>query len=127
MVDENGPNEWPRELIPDVDDLFMAVHKQFFAQGALQPGAFRDHGIGMSTDWSKYSTAHECRSRRKVPQDNAVIRLPVGATRRDAKQRVEHAPLDRNRSHTEVVGKKDAEARIRLRRLATVVIKLNHE
>jgi hypothetical protein len=41
---------WPIEEIPETDELFMRVHRTFVVNGALIPGAFRDHGGGMSTD-----------------------------------------------------------------------------
>jgi hypothetical protein len=102
----------------------MRVHRNFVrADDPLEfipPGVFRDHGGAMSTDWEKYSTAEEARLRGTDPSANGVISIPVGPTRSEAGQVVKHAPdLERrNRAHTDVIGEKDAEARVRLRRIA---------
>jgi len=106
---------WPKEDVPDADALFMRVHRQFVVGGQLQPGAFRDQGGTMSTDWAKFSTAHQTRQRAKNPSHNSVISLVAGAIRK-VPLGVEHSPdheLD-NRAHTDVIGTKTSEVRLKL-------------
>ena len=121
MEDMSINNEWPVEDIPGGDHLYMRAHKQFLREGRLKPGAFRDHGGGMSTDWSEYSTPDETRQRARIPEDNGVLDLPVGEVR-EITLRVDHAPLPDNRSHTDVVGEKNSEVRLKLGRIATIVL-----
>lgn len=52
--------QWESESIPDVDLLFMRVHKAVLSEnGEPIPSSFRDHGGAMSTEWNKYSTPEE--------------------------------------------------------------------
>lgn len=98
----------------------MRVHKMYVADGELQPGVFRDQGDGMSTNWQKYCpTPVEARAKAKNPRDNGVIRLTVGPIRA-IPLTVEHTPdvLRSDRSHTDVKGKKTAEARLKLLEIA---------
>lgn len=86
----------------------------------------------MSTDWDKYSTPQETQQQARTPTDNGVISLPVGPVRLEAAQQVEHTPLvvtapdpsrswlRSNRAHTDVIGKKDNEVRLKLRRMCRV-------
>jgi len=78
----------------------------------------------MSTDWEKYATALETRQRAKQPECSGVISLHVGSVRELPEQQVEHTPdVERaNRAHTDVFGKKDEEVRVKLRRIAEIVI-----
>ena len=109
---------WPIESIPNEDSLFMRVHRTWFTpDGSIIPRAFQNHGGGMSTDWSRFSTATETRG-RKSPIDNAVVSMEVGLVRAVPGQTVEHTPLADNRAHTDVRGEKDEEARVLLRRVA---------
>ena len=122
--------EWAAEEIPDMDDLFMAVHwRAFKTNGTVAPAAFRNHGEGMSTDWSKYSSPYETRQRRKKPADNAVVVMNVGTVRAIPGQRVVHSPLLINRAHTDVQGEKskDPEVRVKLRRAAEIIIPLEED
>lgn len=97
---------WTEETIPNVDDLYMRVHKVHIDdQGNLAPGVFRDQGDGMSTDWNAYATPQDTQNRGKVPQDNAVIALNVGEVRAIPLE-VKHSPLLENRAHTDVIGNK---------------------
>lgn len=97
---------WTKETIPDVDDLYMRVHKVYIdGQGNLAPGVFRDQGDGMSTDWNVYATPQDTQNRGKVPQDNAVISLNVGEVKAIPLE-VKHSPLSENRAHTDVIGDK---------------------
>jgi hypothetical protein len=58
------------------------------------------------------------------PEDNGVVLLVVGDVRAIAPLTVEHRPVLENRSHSEVIGRKDPEVRIKLRRIAQVLIPL---
>lgn len=102
----------------------MRVHEMFRDDGGFAPGAFRNQGEGMSTDWEKYATRRETRERAPKPELNAVVQLQVGRVREVPGQEVEHTPdvERRNRAHTDVFGEKDEEARTLLRRIAKVVI-----
>lgn len=66
----------------------------------------------MSTDWCKYSTPEETRSRARKPDRNQIGRLSVNAVRQILEQEVEHTPIQNhptladNRAHTDVRGPK---------------------
>ncbi len=66
-------SRWPKEEVPDVDRLFMRVHRMWIRDGAVLPGAFKNRGaagaapLGMSTNWAKYSTAEATRKQAKDP------------------------------------------------------------
>ncbi len=81
----------------------------------------------MSTDWEKYANPQVTRRRAKVPGQNAVVRLGVGSVRQLPGQEVKHTPNveQRTRAHTDVYGKKDEEVRVKLRRIAEIVIKFD--
>ncbi len=117
---------WESEYIPDADSLYMRVHfTNLYEDGTMKPGAFRDIGDGMSTDWEKYSTAEDTRLRGKAPRANAVISMRVGEVREIPAQEVIHTPTQNNRAHTEVFGNKrggDPEARLLLTRISSVII-----
>jgi hypothetical protein len=120
---------WPSELIPDEDYLFLRVHwRRFRKSGEIGPSAFENKPTetdGMSTDWEKYSTAQESQGRATTPSDNAIIRLNVAKIRKIPGQTVVHTPIQRgdpicppgNRAHTDVVGEKSPEIRTRLSRI----------
>jgi hypothetical protein len=110
--------EWPKEPIPGEDLLFMRVHRNLLKSGQLHPGVFRDHDGAMSTDWSRYSTPEDTLLRHKTPHANGVIQSQVGAICEIPGQRVEHSLLPENRAHTDVLGEKDVEARLRLYRIS---------
>jgi hypothetical protein len=116
--------DWPQEEIPDQAQLFMRVHDMWRKDVDVNPGAFKNHNGGMSTDWAKYSTPEETRQRARSPDRNAVVSLGVGAVRAIPGQEVVHTPDTerRNRAHTDVFGDKDEEARVKLRRIAEIVI-----
>jgi hypothetical protein len=117
--------EWPKEDIPDTDFLYMRVHEMWRRNGSVSPGAFKNHGRGMSTDWSEYATPVETRARAKIaPEKNAVVKMNVGDVCSVPGQTVEHTPdeVNDNRAHTDVLGEKDEEARVKLRRISTVVL-----
>ena len=112
---------WPIELIADGDAVFYRVHKSYFVDGVLNPGVFQDRQGGMSTDWSKYSTAQEALLRARTPVANGIMELPVKPVR-DVPLGVDHRPIPENRAHSEVIGAKDTEARVKLGRIARWII-----
>lgn len=126
MVDEppNAVNNWSPEPIPDQNELYMRIHCNLIRDGNPIPGAFRDHGRGMSTDWNKYSTPTDTLNRAKEPKKNGVIRLRAGDVRAIPNQVVEHSPdpLTSNRAHTDVIGTKDEEVRLKYTRIYSWVV-----
>jgi len=115
---------WEKEHIPDDDLLYRRIHRKLLnAAGGVRAGAFTDHLGGMSTDWSKYSTPEETRHRISIaPSDEfAVVALQVVEVRAMG-QEVDHDPLPENRAHTNVVGEKDAEVRLKLSRICSIII-----
>lgn len=124
---------WPSEEIPDSDDLYMRVHKLDLDSGIPELGAFRNRPKktgSMSTDWSKYATPEETQWRARIPQDNGVIALNVGEVRSIQDQIVKHSPisnhqsLPNNRSHTDVLGPKNSEVRLKFRRIYRMIVNL---
>jgi hypothetical protein len=122
MASESRLTSWPVEPIPAPDRLFMRAHRVFFTSGQLAPGVFRDHGEGMSMDWERYSTPERTRLRAKHPEDNAVIQMVAADVRAIPPLTVEHRPVPENRAHSGVIGRKDPEVRVKLRRIAQVLI-----
>ena len=59
---------------------------------------------GMSTDWSKYATAVDCRMRGVNPAKNGVVQLAVDGVRACPPMSVLHTPRPQHRSHTDVIG-----------------------
>lgn len=96
--------DWHVEAIPDEADVLMRAHRAFFRGKILQPGVFRLHKDGLSVDWEKYSSPEDTRARGRVPQENAVIRLPVLRIRKISCLDVSHVPEDVNRAHSHLVG-----------------------
>lgn len=114
LQNNNDTPDWPTEEIPDADTLYLRVHQRSAPGGDLLPGAFRDHEGGMSTNWQKYCpTAAEARNKARNPALNGVVSLLVQAVRK-VPLSVKHTPLITDRSHTDVIGEKDAEARAKL-------------
>jgi len=122
--EEPNTTPWSVEEIPDKDFLFMRVHIINVRDDIPTPGAFKNHGDGMSTDWSKYSTAQETLRRAKHSSKNGVIKMIVGEVRGLSGQRVEHTPIATNQAHTDIFGEKDEEIRIKFRRICRLVIPL---
>ena len=120
---------WPKEEIPNSSSVLLRVHKDLIPDGEVKPNLFRDQGAGMSVDWCEYSTPLETRNRGKIPTDNAVISMPVGGIRQIDGLFVEHNPvqensLDKNgkplrpnRAHSQVIGEKTTERRLKLSRI----------
>jgi len=104
---------WPIEEIPNRDTLYYRIHQSYLIRGELKPGAFREIGDSMSTDWSKYSTPSDSRSRAKKPEQNGIISLKVGSLRQ-LKLTVVHAPSEDNKSHSLVKGVDEVEIRLKL-------------
>jgi hypothetical protein len=119
-------SEWIPEGIPDLDRVFMRIHESYVRDGQINPGVFRDHGTGMSTDWDKYATALETRSRGRTPEANGVVSMVVGRIRGEAGQDVIHDPdlAVGNRAHADVVGEKTPKVRVLLLRLAIWEIRI---
>ena len=98
----------------------------------MQPGVFRSHDGGMSVDWEKYSSPEETRQRSQIPQDNAVICLPVAKIRNisnlDVEHTPDHTPESMNRAHSDVVGFPEGEDLTEVRTLllaaSSLVIRL---
>ena len=128
MADGEELINWVVEVIPDTQRLYMRVHKMFVYQGDFVVGVFRDQGEGMSTEWEKYSSPEDARSRAKVPRENGVIEMIAGSVSETPGLRVQHAPdLERRvRGHTEVIGDKktDPEVRGKLKRISRWLIAL---
>ena len=120
MATEITP-KWGSESIPPEDSLFYRVHRRWFeADGTIVPGAFRDQGEAMSTDWDKYATPTDTRNRAKSPKDNAVVRLIVGEILSEIPtQTIVHTPdiPTLNRAHTDVRGPKHAQERLNFLRI----------
>jgi hypothetical protein len=119
---------WQVEYVPADADVFMRAHRVFFRKRVLQPGVFKPHDGGMSVDWEKYSSPEDTRQRGKIPQDNAVICLPVAGIRDIRNLDVKHTPEPLNRAHSDVVGLPEGEdlteARALLLDASSVVIGL---
>jgi hypothetical protein len=117
--------EWPPEQIPVHAKLYMRAHKVFLYNGELAPGVFRDHQGGMSTEWDKYSTPDEVRARCKKPLENGIIEMTAGDVI-GIPLTVSHTPdVERRvRGHTDVVGEKTPEVRLKLLRIHRWAIRL---
>jgi hypothetical protein len=74
----------------------------------------------MSTEWEKYSSPQEARDRAKKPADNGVIQMVAGEVSAVPRLTVKHTPdLERRvRAHTDVLGPKDPESRVKLARIS---------
>ena len=125
MAEEGHLATWSVEDIPDSDRLYMRVHKTWLkVDGTISAGVLENHGAGMSTDWSRYSSAEATRERARKPVENAVVEMVTREVRAVPGQRVQHSPLPENRAHTVVLGEKDEEARVLLRRICKIVLPL---
>ena len=115
--------DWKAESIPDIDILYMRVHKSYFFDGVLAPGVFRDREEAMSTDWSKYSTARDTQMRARTPGDNSVIQFQTGHVR-EIPLTVRHTPdvARKNRAHSDVIGEKATEVRVKLYRSSSIIL-----
>src|SRR6266446_6467447 len=128
---------WPKEDIPDNASVFMRIHKNFIIGGDVMPNAFRDQGPGVSVDWNEYSTPLETRNRARTPSANAVISMIAAEIHKIDALIVEHAPIQENtfdeegrplapnRAHSEVIGQKTTEVRVKLSRIWVWKIRLD--
>lgn len=117
MADRDGLGELSQERIPDGDYLYLRVHRNHQENGVLTPAAIRDHGDGMSTSWSKYSTPEETWRRARRPEITGVVRMLVAEIREIPGITVAHTPTPDDRSHVDVLGdKRDQEIRVKLLR-----------
>ena len=102
---------WPIEFVPDADLLYVRVHRNNIRDGKPVVGIFINRGEreqeGMSTDWSKYSTAEQTKLRATNPAwRGGVIQMLAGDVRKVPRQTVQHSPLPENRAHTDIKGPK---------------------
>lgn len=103
---------WPIEEIPDQDSLFYRVPVAWLRPADLNiiPGVFRENKGSISTDWDKYSTAAETRSRQGGPERFAVLKMIVGRVREISELTVLHEPIQNvegqsdNRAHSSIYG-----------------------
>lgn len=101
------------ETIPDSDILFLCVHRNDIGIATKEdpvplvafcsktsPDSPEEKGF-LSTDWSKYSTAIQARSRRRKPLENAVAKMHVAKVRKVSFS-VTHAPSPTNQAHAHI-------------------------
>ncbi len=102
-------SDFASEDIPDEDYLYYRVHTSYgLKDDKIPPGAIKDAGEGMSTDWSKYSTPLETASRGRKPRtEYRVAEFLVQKVRQVPEQEVRHTPKFDNRAHTDIIGPKD--------------------
>lgn len=109
----------------------MRAHQNHMTGGTLGAGAFTAHEGGMSADWNKYSTPQQTLLRARKPEQNAIIEMGVGHIRTIANLEVLHTPEPDNRAHCDVplpdIDEDLTEARFNLRRIARIVIPINHQ
>lgn len=124
---------WETETIPPDDLLFMRVHKNLIKENEPIPLAFKVHGEneqkGASTDWQKYSTSQQTRSRltrkdapAKPPENYGVVEFSVNKVASQGLLTAhapiqEHPELFDNRAHTNIKGTEpdmDNEVRVKL-------------
>ncbi len=110
---------WEIEFIPDENLLFYRIHENWIEDGEVNPGVFRERGEGenkgMSTDWGKYSSPADCKSRSPNPDKNGIVHF-VTKDLRSLELKVVHSPIvvdtpiknkpwiTSNRAHTNVTG-----------------------
>ncbi|MBE3145266.1 MAG: hypothetical protein IMZ61_15310 [Planctomycetes bacterium] len=68
----------------------------------------------MSVDWDRYSTPVESQNRSRTPSDNGVVTFVALKLRQLPGQILEHSPIRENRSHSEVIGEKTEEVRLKM-------------
>ncbi|MCX6234785.1 MAG: hypothetical protein NT175_08685 [Bacteroidetes bacterium] len=124
----NSEHKYLIEEIPNTDFLYQRVHKNHNINGILALGlVFKNHGAGMSTDWSKYSTPELTKKRAayyyKNPENYGVINMKVEDVRSIESQVVKHTPINENQSHTDVIGKKSPKEQVLFNRIYSWSIK----
>ena len=124
----DGLAGWPVEHIPDVDSLFLRVHRLNVKNGKPIPRAYDEHDGGMSTNWSRYADAeltrqqaclalHPLTGQPKNPVNYGVLEFNVGKVRAIESVEVTHTPRQDNRAHTDVTGTNSPETRVKLGRI----------
>lgn len=103
---------WEAEQIPDADSLFYRVAVGWLKPGdiKIRPNLFKENKGSISTDWEKYSTAAQTRSRPGGGERFAVIRMVAGEVREIEGMTVVHSPVQNvsgqvdNQAHTSIFG-----------------------
>jgi hypothetical protein len=102
---------WLVETIPDTDSLFYRFPVGQLGRGSkVFPGVFRENKGSISTDWEKYSTPVQTRSRQGRPEKFAVLRMNAGRVREIDDLTVSHSPVQNmpgqpdNQAHTDIFG-----------------------
>lgn len=127
--------DWEVEAILAPCSVRMRAHKGYFRGGLLLPGVFQKKpptALGLSVDWSKYSSPAESISRARNPLENKIIQLSVECIRQIRAGtdylEVKHTPTEdfSNRAHADVLGLPDArleltEIRVRLHEIHEVI------
>lgn len=116
---------WESEEIPDSDLLYRRVNINHVDGEIIMPIAFSD--TELSTDWSRYCTdPNETKQRvildRKDPSKYGVVSFEVGKVREIPRQIVCHTPSNNNRSHSEIIGKKELQTKVTLMRILNWII-----
>jgi hypothetical protein len=109
-MDEKYP-QYPIEEIPDQDLLFCRVHHlNLYMENdnvRIKPQAFDPTPYppktanGLSTNWSKYSSAEQTKTDARVPENYAVVSFLVQKVR-DIPLSVVHSPT-KNQAHTHIL------------------------
>lgn len=99
---------YPVEEIPQSAVLYYRIFKnEFRPDGKPKFKAFKEKGEGekkgMSTNWDKHSTARQLLESYPEPEKIDIVSFIAGNLI-DINLKVVHAPLDNNRSHTNVKG-----------------------
>jgi hypothetical protein len=104
-------SDWIIEDIPDQDSLFYRVPIGWLRSDLkVAPGVFKENKGSISTDWEKYSTAVETRSRQGRPERFAALRMVVSKVKEIEELSVSHEPIQGiggqsdNQAHTSIYG-----------------------
>ena len=97
------------DQVPDEAILYHRVHVNFVKHsgGHLRPNCFSDKkGVGLSTDWDKYSTAAQTRLRPGPEKavNYGIVGFNAGAVRHIQQLTVAHSPTEDNDAHTDIFG-----------------------
>ncbi len=134
-MDKDLPiTNWVKEVIPNTSpkgenySLYYRIHIQYIREEnpeRISPSSFKDHGLGMSTNWSKYSNASETQKGdgKKPRKDFCVVSLIIRSIRENnvINFKIVHDPLQKtnkflgNRAHTNVFGLLDNERRYQIK------------
>lgn len=115
---------FPKEQIPDKDYLLKRISRNTLRDGKMTSYNFKDSEL--STNWAEYADAKQTRDQvaefGREPSNYGVVDLNVADVRSISSQEVDHDPLSNNQAHTLISGKKDDEARLKLKDFANWVI-----